>query len=336
MNGLFRADWIRLGHRRTLQIIVIAIPLMAATFFLLGFRSTDVQFYFDEATERAQLTDSFSQQGMSDADVKAQVDEIIDQERASYDQMRLQVEATRATYAFPASVLTLFTSSTVVYLFGMLLLTSATLGDEFGWGTIRTSLLASSDRGRWLAARFMLLGGVAVVALAALLLLSFVLPFAISAVVGQLPQPPPVNIGALAVVVGGILVTALALVGFGAAATLVMRSGSLSLVAALVYVLVETAVVGLLGRLEPFRPADFFGDGKPAGPLVWVLNLFPVHAFEALLSAGTQVAVQPPYDTGGVLPAISDTYLPLATLAAWAVIFVTIAMVRFRRMDIAE
>jgi ABC-type transport system involved in multi-copper enzyme maturation permease subunit len=337
MSGLLPADRIRLGHRRTLQAIVIAIPLLGATFFLLNFRSTDIQFFFDEATERQSLTDSLTAQGMPPDQIKEQVEQIISDERAGYDQMRLQMEATRATFAFPASVLTLLGSATAVYLFGMILMTATTIGDEFGWGTIRTSLLASSNRRRWLAVRLSVLVSLAVVGLAVLLLLSAILPLAIVAVVGQLPQAPPVDGAALAVLVGGLLVAAIALIGFAAAATVVMRSGSLTLVAALVYVLAETAVVGLLGRLEPFRPANFFGQDLPAGPLVWALNLFPVHAIQVLLASASQLAVKAlDYSSEVGSPVLADTYLPLASVGGWAAIFMAIAMVRFNRMDIVE
>jgi ABC-type transport system involved in multi-copper enzyme maturation permease subunit len=337
MTGLLRAERIRLGRRRSLQAIVIAIPLLAATFFLLSFRSTDIQFVFDEAAERQSITASLTDQGLPPEDVKAQVDQIIADERASFEQMAAQMEATRATFAFPASVLTLLGSATAVYFFGMILLTATTIGDEFGWGTIRTSLLASSNRPRWLAVRLAVLVTLAVVGLLLLLLLSLVLPLAIAAVVGGLPQPPPVDPAALAVLTGGTLLVAIALIGFAAAATLVMRSGSLTLVAALVYVLAETAMVGLLGRLEPFRPENSFGQGNPAGPLAWALNLFPVHAIQTFLVVAGQVAGNLTNGLSDVRSLqLTDTFLPLASIAGWAVIFMAIAMVRFTRMDVAE
>src|SRR5258706_737620 len=249
MIGLLRAERIRLGHRRSLQAIVIAVPLLARAFFVPNFRSTDIQFTFDEATERQGFTNSLTEQGMPPDQVQAQVDQLIADERANFEQMRAQMEATRATYAFPSSVLTLFGFATAIYFFGMILLTATTIGDEFGWGTIRTSLLASSDRRRWLVVRLATLVTLAVVALALFLVLSLVLPLVIGAVVGGLPPSPPMDGAALAALVAGYLVAAITLIGFAAAATLVMRSGSLTLVAALVYVLAETAVVGLVGRL---------------------------------------------------------------------------------------
>jgi ABC-type transport system involved in multi-copper enzyme maturation permease subunit len=337
MTGILRADMIRLGRRRTLQAIVIAIPLLGATFFLLNFRSTDIQFFFDEATERQSLTADFTAQGMPLDQVTAQVDQIIADERAGYEQAAAQMEVTRATFAFPASVVTLLGSATGVYLFGMILLTATTIGDEFGWGTIRTSLLASSNRRRWLAVRLAVLVTLAAVGLALLLVLSLILPLAIVAVVGRLPPPPPVDVAALAVLVGGDLVAAIALIGFAAAATMVMRSGSLTLVVALVYVLADTAVVGLLGRLEPFRPENSFGQGNPAGPLAWALNLFPVHAIQVVLGSATQLAANVlDYSSDVGSPVLADTFLPLASVAGWAGVFVAIAMVRFNRMDIVE
>jgi len=337
VTGLLAADWLRLRRRRALQAIVLAIPLLAGAFFLLSFRSTDLQLYFDEPTERQALMDQFLQDGFSQADAQAQVDDQIAQEKASYEQEQASEDRTRATYAFPASITTLLGGATAIYLFALLLLTATTIGDEFSWGTIRTSLLASSNRRRWLGVRLGLVGLTAVIALAVLVVLALVLPLAIVAVVGHLPQPPPVDAAALGVLLGGLAVTAFVLIGFAAAATVVMRSGGLTLVITLVWVLAESAVLALIARLEPFRPENAFGDGKPAGPLAWALDLFPVHAFQDFLSTATQA-------TGGVVNyggdittvPLSGTYLPLASLAAWAVLFIAIAVLRFDRMDIAE
>jgi ABC-type transport system involved in multi-copper enzyme maturation permease subunit len=337
MSGLLRADWVRLRRRQTVQAVVLFVPLLAAAFFLLSFRSTDIQFFFDEPAERQMLIDSFAESGLTPEEIKAQVDDIIEQERQGYEQQRAQMELTRATYAFPASIPTLLASATTVYLFGTILLTATTLGDEFGWGTIRTSLLASSNRRRWLAARLALLIAVAAVGLALLVVLSLVLPLAIVAVVGHLPQPPPLDSAALAVLVGGHLVAAIMLIGFAAAATLAMRSGTLTLVIGLVYVLAETVVAGLLAQLAIFRPENQYGQGNAAGPLAWLLDLLPVHATQVLLATATQA-------TGGVFDysgqgstvELADAFGPLASVAAWAVIFMALAFVRFNRMDIAE
>lgn len=342
MTGLLRAERIRLGRRKALQAIVLALPLLAATFFLLGFRSTDINYVFDEAAERQALTEAFTAQGMSPEDIKVNIDSMMEGERESYRQATAQMAATRATYAFPASIVTLLGSATLVYFFGTILLTATTIGDEFSWGTIRTTLLASSNRGRWLAVRLGVLLAVVVLGMGALLLLSLVLPLAIGAVVGGLPAPAPTDSAAIAVVVGGHLLAAIMLVGFAAAASLLMRSGSLTLVAALVYTLVETVLVGLIARLEPFQPADSFGSGAPAGPLAWVLNLFPMHAIQMALAIATGQAIKPVdlgngfESFGGTTLPLSDTYLPLATVAVWAVVFTSIAAFRLARMDIAE
>jgi ABC-type transport system involved in multi-copper enzyme maturation permease subunit len=267
----------------------------------------------------------------------SQVDDMLAQEKAGYEEELARQETIRATYAFPASITTLLGSAIVVYLFALLLLTATTIGDEFSWGTIRTTLLASSNRPRWLAVRLGLIALTAVLALAVLVLLALVLPLAIVAVVGHLPQSPPVDLAALAVLLGGLAVTAFVLIGFAAASTVLMRSGGLTLVITLVWVLAESAVLALVIRLEPFRPENAFGDGKPAGPLAWALDLFPVHAFQDFLSTATQ-ATGGAVNYGGEITTLplAGTYLPLASLAAWAVIFVAIAVLRFDRMDIAE
>ncbi len=339
MRALLRADWLRLGKRRTLQVILLAIPLLAATFFLLGFRSNDYQPYFDEAAERASLTDQFSQGGMPADQIKEQVDQAIQSERQDYERQVAQMNAVRATYAFPASIPTLLGTAAGIYLLAMILLAASTIGDEFSWGTIRTSLLASSDRRRWLLARLLLLGGAAVIGMALLLLLSAILPLLLVTVVGPLPQAPPTDGPALALLVGGILLGAITLIGFAAASALLMRSGGMTLLVAILYALIESTVLGLIAQLPAFRPENAFGDGKPAGALAWLLGLFPVRAFLQFLTAAQQA-------TGGVYDYGSQAYAsagplgpalwPLASVAAWGVAFIAIAVVRFDRMDIAE
>lgn len=339
MRALLRADWLRLGKRRSLQAILLAIPLLAATFFLLGFRSTDYQLFFDETAERQSLTDQFSQGGVPADQVKDQVDQIIDQERLGYQQQVAQEQAVRATYAFPASIPTLLGTAAFVYLLAMVLLAASTIGDEFSWGTIRTSLLAASNRRRWLTVRLVLLSGAAVVGMLLLLVLAAVLPLALVAVVGPLPHAPPTDVAALVVLLVGLVIGAIALIGFAAAATLLMRSGGLTLLVAIVYGLLETTVVALIAQLAPFRPENAFGDGKPAGPLAWILGLFPVHAFQQFLNAASQ-ATGGIYDYGGQAVSsgvpLGPALWPLASVALWAVVFIAIAMIRFDRMDIAE
>jgi ABC-type transport system involved in multi-copper enzyme maturation permease subunit len=175
------------------------------------------------------------------------------------------------------------------------------------------------------------------IALAVIVVLAVLLPLAIVAVVGQLPQPPPVDAAAVAVLVGGLFISGVMLIGFGAAVTLVIRSGGFTLVVAFVYVLAESAVVGLVARLEPFRPANSFGAGNPAGPLAWVLDLFPVHAVQDFIGTATQ-ATGGVVDYGGQVATapLANAYVPLAFVAGWAALFIGIAVRRFDRMDIAE
>jgi len=339
MRALLRADWLRLGKRRTLQVILLAIQLIGATFFLLGFRSTDYQPYFDEVAERQSLTVQFSQGGMPADQVKDQVDQAIEQERSEYLRLVAQMQAVRATYAFPASLPTLLATASAIYLLAMVLLAASTMGDEFSWGTIRTSLLASSNRRRWLTVRLALLAGAAVVGMALLVLAAAMLPLVLVAVVGPLPPAPPTNLAALVVLVGGLVLGAIALVGFAMAAALLMRSGGLTLLIAIIYALVESTVVVLIAQLPPFRPENAFGDGQPGGPLTWVLGLFPVHAFQQFLIAATQ-ATGAVYDYGGQGIAsgvpLGPALWPLASVTAWGLVFIAIAFIRFDRMDIAE
>jgi ABC-type transport system involved in multi-copper enzyme maturation permease subunit len=210
----------------------------------------------------------------------------------------------------------------------LILISATTIGDEFGWGTIRMSLLASSDRRRFLLTRVLSLFGVAVVLFTAVLLLGVLLP-GVLAVTGSSPPPaPPVDPGWLAALVLAELVISITLIGFATMATLLVRSGSLALVSALVYVAIEGALLSLLSRFEAFQDA---------GSLHSAVNLFPFRAIVTILDklavAAGRVEVYPgsngPSDPGAA-------WAPLAAVALWGVIFLLIAFQRFGRMDIVE
>src|SRR5439155_426927 len=83
------------------QAMLLAIPLLAAAFFLLSFRSTDYGLYFNEAAERQSLLDQMAQEGLSQADAQSQVDDMLAQEKAGYEEELARQELIRASYAFP-------------------------------------------------------------------------------------------------------------------------------------------------------------------------------------------------------------------------------------------
>jgi ABC-type transport system involved in multi-copper enzyme maturation permease subunit len=154
------------------------------------------------------------------------------------------------------------------------------------------------------------------------------LPLVLAVTGSQLPPAPPVDAGFLAILVLADLVISMLLVSFAAMATLLVRSGSLTLVVALAYVGIEGALLALLVRFEVFQDE---------GSLHWVVNLFPFRAIITVLDKLTAAAGRvEPYPGAFGTPDPSGAWLPLAALAVWAVIFGAIAFRRFTRMDIVE
>lgn len=328
MSGLVRAEWIRFGKRRSIQIIVLAVPLLAAFMFLAGSASTGPEPPpFDAAAVRADLIAQGYGLGVPPDELEKALDDAVEAERFPIEQMRQQYLLGRSTFAFPQSVVTLLGSGTLV-LFALLLLVATTLGDEFGWGTIRTTLLASSHRGRLLLLRLGVVLAISVALVATLALLGVVLPFLLTALGTHHPDVPALNLGGLGVLVLGTLEAGFVIVAFGAMATLLVRSGSLTLVVLLVYVAVEAAILTVLIRFDAF---------KDQGGLAWVLDAFPIRGISRLVdTAGRVASGLPRYPGDPVQTDLSVAHVPLVALVLWGAIFLAIAYRRFTRMDIVE
>ncbi|MEO5704957.1 MAG: hypothetical protein ABIZ52_07675 [Candidatus Limnocylindrales bacterium] len=327
MSGLIRAELLRFRKRRSLQIIVLAVPMLVAFFFVAGLMSFGPeQPPCDPAAIRDQLISEGFGLGMPPEDLEPLLAETVAQQCQFVEQQREQYQQIRSTYAFPQSLVTVLGTGTFL-LFALILLTATTIGDDFSWATIRTTLLASSHRVRLLAVR---LGALVVIALglvASLLLLGVSLPATIAAVGTQLPPAAPVNLGGLAVMVVGLLEASLVVITFAAAATLLVRSGSLTLVVMLVYVVVEAAILTLLLQFDAFRH-----DGS----LEWLLDAFPVRGLSTLLEVASRVASGVTRYEGDVIRGLGDATVPMVALLVWALVFGAIAFRRFARMDIAE
>jgi ABC-type transport system involved in multi-copper enzyme maturation permease subunit len=334
MKGILRAEWLRFRKRRALQILAIAVPLLIAFFYLAGFRNaTSYTPYFNEAEARQELIDEGVVNGLPPDQVEEQLGQMLDSERQNYQQQLAQVRATQSGFAFPQSLLVVLGSASYAFL-ALILVTATTIGDEFSWGTIRTMLLASSDRRRLLAGRLVSLGVVAAFVFGITLLLGAILPLILAATGSVLPPAPPVDAGWLGLLILANLVISVVVISFAAMATLLVRSGALTLVVALVYVAIEGVVNALLLRFDPFKDVDPVAG---TGTLKWTLDLLPFRAILTVLDklAGAAGRVEPypgafgPSDPGAAR-------LPLAALVAWGAVFMAIAFWRFRRMDIVE
>jgi ABC-type transport system involved in multi-copper enzyme maturation permease subunit len=328
MTGLFRADWLRFRKRGALQVMVIAVPIVAAFFYLVGYGGSGGGLIaFDEAAVRQQFIADGAVTGLPPDEAEQQLEQMVAAERSGYDQQVQAIRATQSTYAFPQSLLLLLGFATFAFL-AILLITATTIGDEFGWGTIRTSLIASSDRRRFFLARFVTLIAVAAVLVTALLLLGVVLPAFLAVTGSAPPAAPPVDARLLAALALADLVISMTLIGFAMMATFLVRSGGLALVAALVYVAVEGAALSALTRFEAFQDQ---------GDLHWVLSLFPFRATVTILDKLAVAAGRVEVFQGSNGPSDPGAaWLPLGALVVWGAVFLAIAFQRFRRMDIVE
>jgi ABC-type transport system involved in multi-copper enzyme maturation permease subunit len=328
LRGLLRADWLRFRKRRGLQLIVIAVPLLASFFFLTSYRSNaDSVPPFDPQAFRQELIDEGAVQGATPEEATQMLDQLVDSQRQQTIQMQAQQDLFLSRFAFPESIVTVLGSASFVF-FALVLLTATTIGDEFSWGTIRTSLLASSDRRRLLLVRLAVLVGIAVVLFTIIVLLGILLPALLVAGGATFKPGPTVDPGALVVLVAGNLVVAATVICFAALGTLIVRSGSLTLVVVLAYVAIEAAALALLLRFKEFQQA---------GAFEWTLNLLPGHGSVALFTAASRAAGgMPDYLDEVVVRDLGAAALPLAALTVWAVLFAALAFGRFTRMDIVD
>lgn len=327
MSGLLRAELLRFGKRRSIQVIVIAVPLLVSFFYVAGLSSFGPDIPpCDPAAIRDRMIGEGFGEGMPPEDLEPLLDESVQQECQFVEQQRDQSREVRSTYAFPQSIVNVLGGGTFMF-FALILLTATTIGDDFGWATIRTTLLASSHRVRLLAVRFATIGAIAVGLVAALLVLGAVLPVIVSTLGTPLPPAAGLNLAGLSVLVTGTIEASLVVIAFSAMATLLVRSGSLTLVVMLVYVAVEAAVLTLLLQFEPF---------KQGGPLEWVLDAFPVRGLSTLTEVASRAASGIQRYQGEVIRDLGDATVPMVALAIWGALFAAIAVRRFSRMDIVE
>lgn len=323
-----RAELLRLRKRRALQVIVLGVLALATFLFIVSFSSIYEPPPFDEAQFRQMLVDDGVVIGLPPDEAERMIDEMVANERQNFEMMFEGQALTRAGFVFPYSLVTILGNTTFV-LIALILLTATTIGDEFGWGTIRTSLIASSHRRRLLLVRITALAVTALLLIGLLLVLGILLPLLLNTSSGRLPAQLPAFDGtAFVVLVAGQLLAALAVVAFAGLATLLVRSGSLTLVVVLIYVIVEAAILVVLLRFEAFQDR---------GSAAWLLDAFPVRGLATLLDVASRAATglqRYPDDVVG--RTLDPVTLPFISLAIFGAVCAALAFRRFQRMDIVE
>lgn len=334
MIGLMRAELLRLRRRRTLQVIVLAVPLLTGVIMVLGYNSIYEQPPFDETAFRQELLDSGFGIGLTPEELEPLLHETIENQRQMYGQMEAQTALQRATFVYPYSLVTVLGSGAFV-LFALILLTATTIGDEFGWATLRTALLASSSRRRFLLVRFMALATAGLLIFGMLVVVGLLLPVLVNVPAAKLPAVlPRFDGGAFVILFLGEVLAGLLVTAFAALITLLVRNGAVTLVAALVWIAVEAALLTLLLRFDNFNsPAP---DGGPP-PDAWALEAFPLRGLTTLMqTVGKAASGLPSYPGEAITRDPGIALVPMVSFTILVAILTAASFRRFTRMDIVE
>jgi hypothetical protein len=330
---LLRADWIRLHRRLDVWAILAGILVIGAIGFLNGYKgdSTDPPL-LSEAEVRQQVTEFVDFGGMTQAEIDAQIEGMVRDGLAQQESERLvheeQQQRDLQKYDLAQSPLTMIGFG-FVPLIALFVVTTLIVGDEFRFGTIRASLLAASDRRRFLAARLVTIGALLVGVFTVLAILGVVLALALRVAGAELPPVPadwvPLDGAAALGTVAAIVLSGAALLASGVLLTLVTRSGALPLLLVPAWLFTESFIANL--------PIFLVGQ-----PLAGVPQLFLTVSVRSLVSQ--LAAASHAWAYGSVFPPEAAIDLPLWTVAlivvAWLGLFVTLADRRLRRMDIVE
>ncbi|HEY3164922.1 MAG TPA: ABC transporter permease subunit [Candidatus Limnocylindrales bacterium] len=331
MRELLRADWLRFRRRRDFWVIGIAVALILGIGFLSSYRS-DVQDPppFNEAEIRQQFGfDSGFFDGIPEAEAKAQIDQMIADMRASDEQNRIEWERQQAIslqkYDILQSPFTIV-GAAIAPLIGLILAASLAVGDEFRFGTLRTSLLAAGNRRRFLGARLISLLAMTVGLYAALAALAIILAVALRLVGAEVvSSTTPVDVVAGVGWFGAQILATIVVLTLGTALTLVLRSGALPLL-----------LIIIAGLLELFLSAlPIFGERQFLAGVPQAFLTTSIRTLTVRLGLDTHAIAL----SNGDLP-WHPIDLPLLVVAgiivAWGVLFVVVADRRIRTMDVVE
>ena len=332
MRALLRADWLRFRRRRDFWIIGIAVLVIGGIGYLSSYRSevSDPQ-YPDAAAVRQEVVSfsDFTGSGMTQPEIDAQIDQMVAEQMAGYDQQRADWEASQAIalqkYDVGQSPFTLVGSG-VAPLLALVLMASLAVGDEFRFGTVRTSLLAAGSRRRFLGARLISLFVMTIGLLVALVLLGTILGLGLRVAGAEVSATTtPISPAAGLAWFGSQVLATMAVIALGLALTVLLRSGAMPLLLILLGGLIEL----FIANLPIFGPNEFLSGVPQAflGASIRTLTTRLGLDTHAVALAGAEVPFAP-------------IELPLITIAAiitaWGLLFLVLADRRFRTMDVVE
>jgi ABC-type transport system involved in multi-copper enzyme maturation permease subunit len=350
MKALLRADWLRFRRRKDFWIIAIAVLVVGGVGFVSAYHtdSTDPTWLDQTPAEiREQYLGYGGFEGMTQAEIDAQVDQMVADQVAQQAQERADWEAQQAValqkYDLAQTPFTLLGSGLVPML-ALVLIASLAVGDEFRFGTIRTSLLAAGQRRRFLLARLVSLFAMTVGLFGAAVLLAFVLGIGLRVVGAEVnPSTIPIDPGAGLAWLGAQILATMVVISLGLALTVLLRSGAMPLLLIILAGLVELFV----GVLPIFAATEcpFAGptSDPSSGAVCWsalagVPQVFLARSIRTILAQlGSEthalVFAGTPVPTGPIeLPVLAIAGI----ITAWGVLFLIVADRRFRTMDVVE
>jgi ABC-type transport system involved in multi-copper enzyme maturation permease subunit len=330
MMALLRADWLRYRRRLDFWIIAIAVCILGSVTFLAAYHNDVTDPFWPTAAEiRQDVLGSTSFEGMTQTEIDQQIDQMVAGQVAQYDQQRAEFEANQAIALQkydPAESPFTFLGSALAPIIALVLVGSLAIGDEFRYGTVRTSLLAAGNRRRFLAARLVSLLVMTVGLFVALAMLGAIFGLGLRAAGAEVSAvTTPVDPASALAWFAAQILTTMVVIALGSALTLLLRSGAMTLLLIVVITLAELFVAAL----PIFRQGEFL-SGVP--------QVFLWNAIRTLTSRlgfdSHAVALR-----GGDLPPVAID-LPLAVVvaiaAAWGLLFLLVADRRLRTMDVVE
>ncbi len=332
MSALLRADWLRFRRRREFWIIAIAVCLFSSVSFLAAYRSdaADPTWFSTDPVQIRQEILSYSEfGGMTQAEVDAQIDQMVAdqlvQNRFQSDEWEAHQRISLQKYDVSQSAFTILGSGLMPML-ALVLGASLAVGDEFRYGTVRTSLLAAGNRRRFLGARLVSLFVSTVGLFAILVLIGVVLGLGLRIVGAELaPVTTPIDPLSGLFWLGAQFLTTMALIALAVALSVFLRSGALPLLLILIAAFVELFVA----NLPIFGPGEFLA-GVPQGFLTTSIRMLTTvlgYQTHAVALADAEVPT-----TAIDLPLV----VVAGIIAAWGLLFLVVADRRFRSMDVVE
>ncbi len=223
MRDLLTADLYRLRRRPEVWLLLVIIPLGAALGFLTSYFAVPGHYFNSDPTAPPIP----------------------------------EIAIEQAEYFFPSSIFRALDDATWV-LIAAFFLTATSVGAEFAWGTIRTALLARSDRGWFISSRITSIALICLVLVATLFVVGAFMPVVLAALGERQAADPPVQPD-LAPFVASRLVAIGFMIGLAALVTLLTRNAALTILVALVYVIAEL----LIGSNAGAPPERCGGGDRP-------------------------------------------------------------------------